>query len=272
MTEVATITAKTRTQTGTGGARAVRREGLVPGVVYGGNGDAEYISIAVRDFEKHYQTGRMLSTLFVLDIAGKKLRVIPREVQTDPVSERPIHADFQRLVEGARIRLFIPVHFKNQDASPGIKRGGVLNVVRHEVEFSCPSDKIPQFIVGDLSGMDIGDSLHISHFKLPEGLVPVIRSRDFTIATVAAPSAFAEVETKAATTAEGEVAAEGAAAPAAGVPGAAPGAAAAAPAAGGKAAAGAKAPAAGAKAPAAGGKAAAAPAAAKPAGGKGDKK
>ncbi len=274
MTEVATIAAKTRTKTGTGGARAVRREGLIPGVVYGGQGDPEYISIAVRDFDKHFQTGRMLSTLFVLDIAGKKLRVIPREVQTDPVSDRPIHADFQRLVEGARIRLFIPVHFKNQDASPGIKRGGVLNVVRHEVEFSCPSDKIPQFIVGDLTGMDIGDSLHISHFKLPEGLVPVIRSRDFTVATVAAPSAFAEVETKTATTAEGEVAAEGAAAaPATGAPGAAPGAAAAAPAAGGKApAAGGKAPAAGAKAPAAGGKAAAPAAAKAPAGGKGDKK
>ena len=270
MSEIATIAAKPRTQTGTGGARAVRREGLVPGVVYGGNGDPEYISIPVRDFEKHHQTGRMLSTLFTLDIAGKKTRVIPREVQVDPVSERPIHADFQRLIAGARIRLFIPVHFKNQDAAPGIKRGGVLNVVRHEVEFSCPSDTIPQFIVGDLTGMDIGDSLHISHFKLPEGLVPVIRSRDFTVATIAAPSAFAEVETKAATTAEGEVAAEGAAgAPAAGAAGAAPGA--AAPAAGAKAAPGAKAPAAGGKAaPAAAGKAAA-PAAKAPAG-KGDKK
>ena len=188
-------------------------------------------------------------------------------MQIDPVSDRPIHADFQRLVQGASIRLFIPVHFKNHADSPGLKRGGVLNVVRHEVEFSCPSDRIPQFIEGDLTGMDIGDSLHISHFKLPEGLVPVIRSRDFTVATVAAPSAFAEVETKAATAAEGEAPADGAAAaPAAGAPGAA-----AAPAAGGKApaaAAGAKA-APGAKAPAAGGKAAAP--AAKPAG-KGDKK
>ena len=269
MTEVTTIAATTRTKTGTGGARAVRREGLVPGVVYGGNGDPEYVSINYRDFDKHYQTGRMLSTLFVLDIGGKKTRVIPREVQVDPVSDRPIHADFQRLVQGASIRLFIPVHFKNHADSPGLKRGGVLNVVRHEVEFSCPSDRIPQFIEGDLSGMDIGDSLHISHFKLPEGLVPVIRSRDFTVATVAAPSAFAEVETKAATAVEGEVPADGvAAAPAAGAPGAA-----AAPAAGAKApAAGGKAPAAaaGAKAPAAGAKAAAAPAA-KPAG-KGDKK
>ena len=267
MADTITITATARTKTGTGGARAVRREGLVPGVVYGGNGDPEYVSIASRDFEKHYQTGRMLSTLFVLDIGGKKTRVIPREVQVDPVTDRPIHADFQRLVQGARIRLFIPVHFKNQADSPGLKRGGVLNIVRHEVEFFCPSDHIPQFIEGDLAGMDIGDSLHISAFKLPEGLVPVIRSRDFTVATVAAPSSFAEVETKPAVAAEGEaVAAEGAAAPAAvGAPGAAPGAA---------PAAGAKAPAAGAKAPAApaGAKGAAAPAAAKAPAGKGDKK
>src|SRR5262249_55831612 len=140
--------------------------------------------------------------------------------------------------------------------SPGLKRGGVLNIVRHEVEFICPSDHIPQYIEGDLAGMDIGDSLHISHFKLPPGLVPVIRSRDFTVATVAAPSSFAEVETKPAAAAEGDAAAataEGAAAPAAGT---APAAGAAAPAAGGKAAA---APAAGAK-PAAGAPAAKAPA------------
>jgi large subunit ribosomal protein L25 len=269
MTDTITLAATTRTKTGTGGARAVRREGLVPGVVYGGNGDPEYVSIAVRDFEKHYQTGRMLSTLFVLDIGGKKTRVIPREVQVDPVTDRPIHADFQRLVQGARIRLFIPVHFKNHVDSPGLKRGGVLNVVRHEVEFFCPSDHIPQFIEGDLAGMDIGDSLHISHFKLPEGLVPVIRSRDFTVATVAAPSSFAEVETKPAAAAEGEaVAAEGAAAPVAGAPGAAPGA--AAPAAGAKGAPAAAAGAKGAAAPAAAG-AKGAPAAKAPAG-KGDKK
>jgi large subunit ribosomal protein L25 len=256
MADVATISVSQRDKVGTGGARAVRREGLVPGVVYGGKGEPEYISIPMRDFEKHYQTGRMLSTLFVLDIAGKKTRVIPREVQTDPVSERPIHADFQRLVEGARIRLYIPVHFKNHVDSPGLKRGGVLNVVRHEVEFFCPSDHIPQYIEGDLSGMDIGDSLHISKFKLPEGLVPVIRSRDFTVATVAAPSSFAEVEAKTTTAAaEGEAAAEGAA-PA----GAAPAAGAAAPAAGAKGAA----PAAGAK-PAAGAAAAKAPAAKAPA-------
>lgn len=250
MTEHATIPAKLRPASGTGPARAVRREGRIPGIVYGGNGDPQQVSILLRDIEKHYQTGRFTSTLFMLDVEGKKERVIPREVQVDPVSELPIHADFQRLVAGSRIRLFIPVHFNNHADSPGLKRGGVLNIVRHEIEFFCPSEKIPQFIEADLAGMDIGSSLHISAIKVPEGLVPVIRNRDFTVATVAAPSAFAEVEVKPTAAAEGEAAA------------AAPGAAAAAP------AAGAKAPAAGAKAPAAGAKAPAAPAAKAPAGGK----
>ncbi len=230
MTEHATIPAKSRAGTGTGSARAVRREGNIPAIVYGGDGDPKPISIALRDIDKHYQTGRFTSTLFTLDLEGQKLRVIPREVQVDPVSERPIHADFQRLVAGARIRLFIPVHFNNHGDSPGLKRGGVLNIVRHEVEFFCPSERIPQFIEADLAGMDIGDSLHISKIKVPEGLVPVIRSRDFTVATVAAPSAFAEVEAKPAATAEAEAAAAAAAAP--GAPGAAaPAAGAAAPAA-----------------------------------------
>jgi large subunit ribosomal protein L25 len=245
MTEQATIAAKARAGTGTGSARAVRREGNIPGVLYGAGMDSKPITIALRDIQKHYETGRFTSTLFTLDLEGEKMRVIPREVQVDPVSERPIHADFQRLVAGARIRLYIPVHFNNHGDSPGLKRGGVLNVVRHEIEFFCPSDRIPQFIEADLAGMDIGDSLHISHIKIPEGLVPVIRSRDFTVATVAAPSSYTEVETKPATAAEGEAAAAAAAA----VPGApaAAGTTPAAPGAAAPAAAGAAAPA---KAPA----------------------
>ncbi|MFN9355433.1 MAG: 50S ribosomal protein L25/general stress protein Ctc [Alphaproteobacteria bacterium] len=213
------IPAKKREATGTGAARAVRRTGDVPGVIYAEGGKSRHIRISYRDMEKPYLTGRFTSTLFILDVEGEKTRVIPREVQLDPVTDRPIHADFQALVPGARIRLFIPVHFNNHADSPGLKRGGVLNIVRHEIEFVCPSDNIPQFIEVNLAGMDIGDSLHISAIKLPEGLVPVIRSRDFTVATVAAPSAFLEAEAKPA-------AAEAAAAPAA--------AAAATPAAGGK--------------------------------------
>jgi len=187
MTEQATIQAKKRSGAGTGAARAVRRDGNIPAVVYGAGVDPRAITIVARDIAKHYQTGRFTSTLFTLDVEGEKLRVIPREVQVDPVTDQPIHADFQRLVAGARIRLFIPVHFNNHGDSPGLKRGGVLNVVRHEIEFFCPSERIPQYIEADLKGMDIGDSLHISHIKLPEGLVPVIRNRDFTVATVAAP-------------------------------------------------------------------------------------
>lgn len=231
--DIVVIPAKSREASGTGAARAVRRTGDIPAVIYGQGGDSRAIRLSFRDMEKPYNTGRFTSTLFVLDVEGEKIRVIPREVQVDPVTDRPIHADFQRLVPGSRIRLFIPVHFFNHTESPGLKRGGVLNIVRHEIEFFLPTENIPQFIEVDLAGMDIGDSLHISKVKLPEGLVPVIRNRDFTVATVAAPSAFADAEAKPA-------AAEGAAAPAAG---AAP-AAAAAPAAGAKAAA----PAAGAKA------------------------
>lgn len=238
------LPAKMREDTGTGAARAVRRTGDVPAVIYGEVGKSRHIRISYRDMEKPYLTGRFTSTLFILDLDGKKVKVIPREVQLDPVTDRPIHADFQELIPGSRIRLFIPVHFNNHLESPGLKRGGVLNTVRHEIEFWCPSEKIPQFIEVDLTGMDIGDSLHISAIKLPDGLVPVIRSRDFTVATVAAPSAFADAEVK--TAAAGDAAA---AAPAAA--GAAPAAGAAkagAPAAAGKAAPAKAAPA---KAPAA---------------------
>jgi len=231
--ELVVLPAKTREDTGTGAARAVRRTGDIPAVIYGEVGKSRHISITYRDMEKSYLTGRFTSTLLVLDLDGKKLRVIPREVQLDPVTDRPIHADFQELIPGSRIRLFIPVHFNNHADSPGLKRGGVLNIVRHEIEFWCPSEKIPQFIEVDLTGMEIGDSLHISAIKLPDGLMPVIRTRDFTVATVAAPSAFADAEAKpsaAAGDAAAAPAAAGAAAPAAGA------AKAGAPAAAGKAA------------------------------------
>ena len=232
--ELAVISAKSREGTGTGAARAVRRTGDIPGVIYAEVGKSRHIRIALRDLEKPYQTGRFTSTLFVLDLEGEKMKVIPREVQIDAVSDRPIHVDFQRLTPGSSIRLFIPVHFNNHADSPGLKRGGVLNIVRHEIEFFCPAESIPQFIEADLKGMDIGDSMHISSIKLPEGLVPVIRSRDFTVATVAAPSAFLEPEAKSATATEGEGAAVapagGAAAPAAAKAGAPAAAAKAAPA------------------------------------------
>jgi large subunit ribosomal protein L25 len=254
MTDAVVLPAKSRPGTGTGAARAARREGNIPAVVYGGKEGPAHISVNAREMTLSYLKGRFLSTIFVLDVDGKKQRVIPREVQLHPVSDSIVHADFMRLVEGARIKLYIPVHFKNQDESPGIKKGGVLNIVRHEVEFYCPADKIPQFIDADLKGFDIGDSLHISAIKLPDGIKPVISTRDFTVATIAPPTTYQEAAPTAAAATDAAAPAAGAAAPAAGAK--APAAGAKAPA----AAAGAKAPAAGGKAPAAAAKPAAAPA------------
>jgi len=220
MREMQELRAEPRSGTGKGAARAVRRNGQVPGILYGGKGDNKPIQIDALTLLKHYGTGTLLSTLFMLDVGGEKARVIPRGIEIDPVSDRPIHVDFMRLEPGTRIALHIPVHFKNHAESPGIKLGGVLNVVRHTVELHCPAENIPEFIEGDLAGLEIGDSLHISAFKLPEGVRPVIQGRDFTVATVAPPTTYVEEEVK---PAEGEAVAEGAegAVPAEGAEGAA---------------------------------------------------
>jgi large subunit ribosomal protein L25 len=187
-----------------------------------------------------HNSGAFLQTLVMLEIAGQKTRVLPRAVQLDPVTDRPVHVDFMRLTPGGRISLDIPVHFRGHENSPGLKLGGVLNVVRHEVAMLCPVDNIPEYIEGDLSGLEIGDSLHISAFTLPEGVKPMIRERDFTVATIAPPTTYVEETPQAAAAVEGAEAA----APVEGPEGAA-----ASPAAPGAAApAGAKAPAGG-KAP-----------------------
>jgi large subunit ribosomal protein L25 len=232
----AVIAASARPRAGKGAARHVRREGKVPGVIYGDNKDAETIAIDDNTLRKVIARGKFLTTVFELDVDGKKSRVIPRDVQLDPVKDFPIHVDFQRIGAGSRLRVNVPVKFINELASPGLKRGGVLNIVRHDVQVTCPADKIPAFFEFDLTGLEIGRSIHISATKLPEGVKTVIRDRDFTIATVAGAKAQEEEKPTAETAA--------AATPAAGD---AKAAAAPAAAAGGKAAA----PAAGAKAPAA---------------------
>jgi len=207
MADPTRLPAETREGSGTGKARAVRNAGKVPAIIYGGSTGPESVALPVRELEKAVNSGRFTSTIFMLEFGGRQERVIPRAVQFHPVSDRPVHVDFMRLEPGAKVALPIPVHFKNQDKSPGLKRGGVLNVVRHEVELLCPADTIPQFIEGDLDTLEINDSLHISAFKLPEGVTPVIRDRDFTVATIAPPSGFGDA---------GPAAAEGgAAAPAA---------------------------------------------------------
>jgi large subunit ribosomal protein L25 len=257
MAQVNAIKVYARARSGTGGARGVRRQALVPGVVYGNGEPPQNISLYTNELVNLMQRGRFLSTIIDLDMDGGKTRVIPREVQLDPLNDKLVHVDFQRIGPSARIRVNVPVRFINEGLSPGLKRGGVLNVVRHEIEVTCPADAIPAHFEFSLEGLEIGRSIHISAIKLPEGVKPTIINRDFTVATVAGHKLEEEP------TPGAEAAAEGVA-PAEGEEGAAPAAEAgdAAKAAPGKEAAPAKAPA---------GKEAAKPAAAKPGADKGKK-
>ena len=190
MAELIELKAAAREGTGKMANRALRAKKLVPAIVYGGEAGPEMVALQYKAVHQHYQTGHFLSTVYLLDVDGKKERVIPREVQVDPVRDFPIHVDFQRISKSSRIDVAIPVHFINEDASPGLKRGGVLNIVRHEIECSCPADGIPESLTVDLTGLNIGDSVHIHAIKLPEGVTPVISARDFTIAAIAGSSAL----------------------------------------------------------------------------------
>lgn len=212
MREVNTIAAEARSRAGKGTARATRLKGRVPGVIYGEKQTPELISVESRELLKEMQKGSFFSRLFTVDIGGKTERVLARDVQLDPVTDRPIHVDFQRIGKDSKVRIFIPVHFLEQEKSPGLKKGGVLNIVRHEVEFFVQPDNIPESISISLDGMDIGHSIHISAFELPKGIKAVIQDRDFTVATIAAPTK----EEEAAPKAEAAAPAAGAAAPAAG--------------------------------------------------------
>jgi len=216
MREMQELSAEARAGTGKGPAYRARTQGLVPAIIYGGGDAPEPVSLDRQRLERHTATGTFLTTLFMLDIGGKKTRVIPRDVQLDPVSDRPLHVDFVRLPEGAKIKLAIPVRFKGQESSPGLKRGGVLNIVRHEVELLCPADSIPDYLEGDLSGLDIRDSLHISAITLPEGVIPMVRERDFTIASIVAPTSVLDEQRAAAAAAAAPAAEAQAAAPAEG--------------------------------------------------------
>jgi large subunit ribosomal protein L25 len=189
MAELTEIKATAREGTGKLASRALRANKLVPAVIYGGTEKPESITLEYRYLWQHYQTGHFLSTVYMLDVDGKKQRVIPRDVQVDPVRDFPIHVDFLRVSGSSRINVAVPVQFINEDASPGLKRGGVLNIVRHEIELSCPANAIPERITVDLTGLQIGDSLHISAVKLPEGITPTIADRDFTVATIAGAAA-----------------------------------------------------------------------------------
>jgi large subunit ribosomal protein L25 len=214
-------------------SRQLRRAGRVPGIIYGGKGEPVTVSFEGRELTRLWNTGTFQSHILMVSVNGKETRVIPRDVQLDPVQDTLVHVDLMRLEAGARVTVSIPVHFVNDGMSPGIKRGGVLNIVRHEIELSCPVDTIPEFLTIDLANLEINDSVHISAVKLPEGVRPTIMGRDFTIATIAPPSALKAEREEAAQAAAAAAAAPVAAAPAAGAP-AAPGAAPATPAAGAK--------------------------------------
>ena len=200
MPQTITMKAYRREKGGKGAARRERRAGRVPGVIYGDRKEPVMISVDFPEIYKHALSGRFESTMVELDVEGEKIRVLPRDVQLDPVKDLPIHVDFLRLGHGARITVEVPVEYVGEENSPGIRRGGVLNVVRHEVEVWCDALNIPEKIVADISGLDIGDSLHISAVQLPEGVSPYITDRDFTLATIAGTVA----ETPAGEAEEGE--------------------------------------------------------------------
>ncbi|XSG81304.1 MAG: 50S ribosomal protein L25/general stress protein Ctc [Methyloligella sp. ZOD6] len=208
MAEAHELKAWARERIGTGGARAVRRDGRVPAIIYGDKGEPLPVAVEYTEVLKQLNTGHFQSTVYMLDLDGKKTRVIPRDVQRDPVKDLPLHVDFLRVGAHATINIDVPVHFLNEDASPGLKRGGVLNVVRHEVEVHCPVDAIPEAFEIDLTGLEIGDSIHASAIAMPKGVEPVIGDRDFTIATITASSAEKSEEAEEAEAAAAEAAAE----------------------------------------------------------------
>jgi large subunit ribosomal protein L25 len=184
MAEAIELKAWARGRSGKGGARSERREGRIPGILYGDEQEPESISVDYRTIHQQIHTGHFQSTIYVLDVEGKKTRVIPRAVQVDPVRDFPIHVDFLRLGKDAHVTVEVPVRFLNEATSPGLKRGGVLNIVRHEIAVRCPADAIPDHFEVDLTGLEIGDSVHISALKLPEGVRTTIAKRDFTVATI----------------------------------------------------------------------------------------
>jgi len=204
MSEIEVIPAQVRERAGKGPARAARRAGRVPGVIYGSKKPPVMITVDPRDLIRGLRSGSFFASVYDVEFNGTKERVLPRDVQFDPVTDQPLHVDFLRVSATATVTVEVPVVFINEEASPGLKRGGLLNVVRHEIEFSCRADAIPHQIEVDLTGFDIGDSIHISMVKLPEGVQPTITDRDFTVATIAAPTVVREEAAEAAPEAEAE--------------------------------------------------------------------
>ena len=188
MAQATELKAQVRSGVGKGAARAVRRQGLIPAVIYGNKQDPLPIAISYNEAMKRIFAGGFLSHVMTLDVDGEKHRVLPRDYQLDPVKDKAMHVDFLRVGPNTTLNVEVHVSFLNDTASPGLKRGGTLNVVRHTVELTCPVDSIPEAVEVDLTGLEIGDSVHIDAVTLPAGVRPAIRDRNFTIATIVAPS------------------------------------------------------------------------------------
>lgn len=208
MSEQLTLSAEARERAGKGASRALRREGRVPAVVYGEKQPPLSIHIAEKELVKMLNTGHFTNSLVMIDVGGKSTRTLPKDVQFHPVTDRPVHVDFYRVSKDATVTVGVPIRFVGEEGSRGLRRGGVLNTVRHELELVCEADSIPDEIVIDLAGLDIGDSIHISAVTLPAGVTSAITDRDFTIATIVAPSGVKAEAAEAAAAAEGEEAPE----------------------------------------------------------------
>ena len=199
MSEQLTLPAEQRERAGKGASRELRRTGRVPAVIYGDKKTPMSVHVDEKTLAKMLSTGHFMNTVVMIDSAGKTHRTLPKDVQFHPVSSRPIHVDFLRIGEHSTVTVSVPVRFDNEEASPGLKRGGVLNIVQHDIELTCDAAEIPDEIHIDLTGLEIGDSIHISNVKLPKGAKPTIDDRDFTVATLVAPSAMKSEEGEAAT-------------------------------------------------------------------------
>ncbi len=194
MSETYVLMAELRERVGKGSSRELRRNGHIPAVIYGDKQEPVAIAVPYKEIYYKIHGGGFKTTVATIDVGGKKIQVLPKDYQLDPVSDFPVHVDFLRISAKSVVHVNVPVHFKNEEAAPGIKRGGVLNIVRHDVELIVPANAIPEFIEADLTGLDINDGVHISAIKLPQGATPAIHDRDFTIATIAAPAGLKSEE------------------------------------------------------------------------------
>jgi len=188
------LKAETRERVGKGSSRELRRNGLIPAVIYGDKQAPLAIAISTKEVTQRIHAGGFKTTVATIEVNGEKIKVLPKDFQLDPVRDFTMHVDFLRVSGDTHVVVEVPVHFVNEEKSPGIKAGGVLNVVRHAVELHALAGNIPEFITADLAGLKVGDGIHISHVKLPKGTSPVIADRDFTIATIAVPAAGVKEE------------------------------------------------------------------------------